>query len=99
MDQYNRRGGRNLSAPATPAGLSRSLPQRAAVVTNSLVALGVTTVMRWLGIQIQAFSPGDRSRAFAYLSLTTEEQAWVAITERNLAARLSAKPTQLRGNA
>src|SRR5207244_2756143 len=38
------------------------LPQRAAVITTSLIAHSVTTVMRWLGGEIQAFAPQHRQR-------------------------------------
>lgn len=64
------------------------LPQRASVITASIIARGVTTVLRWLGADIQAFAPSDRERAFEFIELTPDEAEWVDERERALRARL-----------
>jgi hypothetical protein len=77
---------------STPTPLQRKvlasglygLPQCGAVMTTSVVARSVTTVMRWLGAEIQAFSPSQRDRAAAFLEITSAEDEWLLATESKL---------------
>jgi len=65
------------------ASTLHSFPHRVSVVTSSIVARSIVTVMRWMGGTIVAFSPNDMRAAWTHLNATSEEREWlyVAATE------------------
>jgi hypothetical protein len=52
---------------------------RVAVVSRSIVARGIVTAFRWLGLPLRSFQPEELAEAFAFLVVTTAEA--VAICE------------------
>jgi hypothetical protein len=62
----------------------------AAVVSDGRVVRGVITVFSWFGLNIRAVAPDRLDDAFAHLSLTSAERAWVTAERRKLEGRLDA---------
>lgn len=52
-----------------------------AVLTDSLVARGAVTALRWFGIDVRAFAPGQQDQALAYISVPERD---IELVKRSL---------------
>lgn len=84
--------GAGAPTPVQRQRLMRRLPKlrhRVSIVSRSLTARSIVTVLHWLGAKIRAFSPASVAEALAYLELDDEERRWVLDAERRLRERLT----------
>jgi hypothetical protein len=61
---------------------------RVAVVSRSIVARGIVTAFRWLGLPLRAFQPEELAEAFAFLVVTDAEAVAICAAVEELCASI-----------
>lgn len=85
-------GGPNNAQRKASADLARELANgdkvRVAVVSRSIVARGIVTAFRWLGLPLRSFQPEELAEAFAFLVVTDEEAVAICVAVEELCASI-----------
>ena len=83
-------GGPNLAQRRASADLAKGYKNgnkvKVAVVSRSVVARGIVTAFRWLGLPLRSFDPDQLAEAFAFLAVSSAEAVAICAAVEELCA-------------